>query len=296
MTLKMMDGGQKVESAGAATPSYIVTPNFIEQTKPRGGMERKHVFFMVGGVILAGLIITGILVGMHIFAEAQKDIVKFSMDFKSSADGQKLKQDVESDPNDNVVQYHVSKNGQDVHVVNDFNRDMQVVKVQTSTGTNCYVSALNRTTGYDPSQINGVDSLTGSDGLAAQTYLVSGSPVTDRSFLTKKALDMCSGVSVYWAYRSCANNKVDPSHMNTTNPSVRNRRELYYMGTYYGLPGLGGCCYAYWACQVELTETITGPYHECQFYVTTGTCCGVVAYPYCQNYYFGTWSTPGLIC
>jgi hypothetical protein len=297
MTLTMMNGGVKVESVVAETPSYVVTPRFVEETKPPGGsIQRKHVYMMVGAVILAGLIITGILVGMHIFAEAQKEIVKFSLDFKSSSDGGKMKQEVESDPNDNVVMYHVMKNGQDVYVVNDFNRDMQVVKVENSVGTNCYVSALNRTAALDPSHINGAESLTGSDGLATQTYLVSTSPVTDRSFLPKKALDMCSGVSVYWAYRSCASNPVDQSHLNTTSPTARNRRDIYYMGSYYGLPGLGGCCWAYFACQVQMTETITGIYHECQTYVWTNICCGAVAYPYCQNFYYGYWSTPGLVC
>lgn len=290
----MMDGGEKVGDVVA--PTYIVTPRFTEESKRRGSIQKKHVFMLVGGIILTGLVLTGILVGIHIFAEAQKDIVKFSLDFKSSSDGGNMKQDVESDPNDNVVMYHVTKNGQDVNVVNDFNRDMQIVKVQTSASTNCYVSALNRTAALDPSQINGVESLTGSDGLASQTFTVSNTPVTDRSFLTKKALNMCAGVSLYWAYRSCSNNRVDPSHLNVTDPSTRNRRSIYYMGTYNGLPGLGGCCHAYFACQVEMTETITGNYHECLTYLWTGICCGAVAYPYCQSYYYADWSTPGLIC
>lgn len=293
MTLTMMNGGEKVEIT--ESPTYVVTPKYTEE-KSRGGVQRKHVLMLIGATVLAGLIITGILVGMHIFAEAQKDIVKFSLDFKSSSNGENMKQEVESDPNDNVVMYHVMKNGQDVHVVNDFNRDMQVVKVETSSSTNCYVSALNRTAALDPSHINGEDSMTGSDKLAAQTYTVSGSPVADRSFLPKKAQDMCAGVSVYWAYRSCASSPVDPSHMNTTSPSARNRRDIYYMGTYYGLPGLGGCCYAYFACTVQMTETITGIYHECHTYLWTHSCCGAVAYPYCENWYYATWSTPGLVC
>jgi len=293
----MMTGGEKAESTPeTARSSYIVTPRFVEETKKSGRVTRMNVFMLVGAIILAGLVITGTLVGMHIFAEAQKEIVKFSLDFKSSSDGQNMKQDVVSDPNDNVVQYHVTKNGQDVYVVNDFNREMQIVKVESSSGTNCYVSALNTTAALDPSHINGADSLTGSDKLAAQTFLVSKSPVTDRSFLPKKALDMCSGISVYWAYRSCANSQIDPSQLNSTSPSTRNRRDVYYMGTYYGLPGLGGCCYAYFACQVQMTETISGIYHICDTYIWTGTCCGVVAYPYCQNYYYAQWSTPGLVC
>jgi len=204
------------------------------------------------------------------------------------------KQDVESDPNDNVVMFHVNKNGQDVYIVNDFNKDMQVVKIQTSADTNCYVSALNRSATYDSSQISGSDSLSGSGGKTEETYKVSNTPISDRTFLPKKAQDMCKGISVYWAYRSCGGQMIDPP-MNNTN-SDRQRRTIYYMQPYNGLPGLGGCCNAYWACKVQMTETIQGSYHYCQTYAWTNYCCGSVAYPYCQNVYHSYWYTPGLVC
>jgi hypothetical protein len=289
MTLNMMNAGEK--SVVADVPTYVVTS---QETKPRGEIQKKHVLITVGLVVVVGLIITGILVGMYIFSDAQKEIVKFSLDFKSSQDGQNTKQDVESDPNDNSVIFHINKNGQDVYIVNDFNRDMQIVKVQTSENTNCYISALNRSAAYDPSHITGSNSLTGSGGKTEQMYTVSNSPVSDRSFLPKKALDMCKGISVYWAYRSCAGLHIDPP---TNGTDVdRNRRTIYAMQPYHGLPGLGGCCYAYYACRVQMTETIQGYYHTCQTYVWTNYCCGSVAYPYCQNAYRAYWKTPGLVC
>ena len=48
-----------------------------------------------------------------------------------------------------------------------------------------------------------------------QTMLLSNTPVSDRSFLTKKAADMCAGVSVYWAYRHCPT-AMDSTKMNST--------------------------------------------------------------------------------
>jgi len=91
MTVKMTDGGEK--TAVVETPTYVVTPASGEQSTSKG-IQKKHVLIVVGLVVLSGLIIAGILVGMYIFAEAQKDIVKFSMTFKSSSDGQTVKQDV----------------------------------------------------------------------------------------------------------------------------------------------------------------------------------------------------------
>jgi len=281
------------KTVGVETP-YILTstPNEARSS----GVQRKHVLIAVSAVLVAGLIIAGILIGMHIFAQEQKDIVQFSLQFKGS-DNSQTNQTVISDPNDNVVIYHISKVGQDVDVVDDFNKDLQIVKVTRSDGTNCYVAPLNRTLAMDPSSITGPDSMTGAGGSAgSQTYLLSNTPIADRSFLTKKAADMCQGVSLYWAYRHCGQS-VDGQNMTSPADNSRQKRTVYYAGTYYGLPGLNGCCYSYWACKVTIYETVySNGVHYCQTYVTTGTCCGSVAYPYCQNWYYARQATPGLVC
>ena len=46
---------------------------------------------------------------------------QFQLQFKGS-DNQDTKQDVTSDPNENVVTYHVTKPGQDAYIVDDFNK------------------------------------------------------------------------------------------------------------------------------------------------------------------------------
>jgi len=286
MTLMMSEAGDKVAIVEA--PTYIVSPQSTEST--RKGVQKKYVLIGVGLVILAGLIIAGILIGMHIYAQAQKDIVKFSLEFKSGADGQNVKQDVVSDPNDNVVQYHVTKDGKDVYIVNDFNRDMQVVKMETAYGTNCFISALNRSAAVDPSNIDMLQTRS-NDKSSTEVFSVSTSPITDRSFLPKKAQAMCQGVSVYWAYRGCKDQKMDSLLLNNTNTNDRNRRTVYYAGTYYGLPCLNDCCWTLCACQVQITETATG----CQFYYWTG-CCGSVSQPYCNNAYMYKQATPGRTC
>jgi hypothetical protein len=283
------------KSAVMDTPTYIVSGEAGGKAAPsRGGIQKKHVLIGVSVVVVIGLIITGILVGMYIFSEAQKDIVKFSLKFKGS-DNEDVDQVVESDPNDNVVMYHLSKPGQEVYVVNDFNKDMQIVKMTNDEGTNCYVAPLNRSAAMDPSQITGPDSKNpnGEDESDPRAYTTSNTPVVDRSFLTKKAMDMCKGVSLYWAYRQCGQ-PIDAGQVNTTDVKDRSKRSIYYMGTYNGLPGLGGCCWAYHACQVRMYESIVGGRHYCNTYITRGTCCSVNRY--CWNYYYYRWRTPGLVC
>jgi len=280
----MSQGGEK------DVPSDIVTPNSAEQPSRRG-IQKKHVLAVVGSIVLVGLIIAGILIGMHIFAEQQKELVKFTLQFKSSTDGKDVKQDVVSDPNDNSVMYHIIKDGKDVYIVNDFNRDMQVVKMVNDYGTNCFISALNRSAAVDPSNINGLHTQS-YDKTNTEIFSVSDSPITDRSFLPKKALDMCSGVSVYWAYRGCKNQNTETQNLNGTSPTDRHRRAVYYAGTYQGMPCLNGCCWTVCACQVQVTETSTG----CQFYYWTGGCCNTVAQPYCSNAYAFKQATPGKVC
>jgi hypothetical protein len=295
MTITMFNAGEK---SSEETPTYIVTAD--SSMKPaQSGVQKKHVLIAVSSIVVVGLVIAGIMIGMHMFSEANKEIVKFSLQFKSS-DNENVDQDVVADPNANVVTYHVNKNGQDVNVVNDFNRDIQVVKIESSEGTNCYISALNRTQAMDPSQIIGAASLSGSKEANGQAFLVSNTPVSDISFLTKKAKDICKGVSTYWAYRSCGGQNVEGLNMTTSPSTDRTKRSMYVMSPLYGMYGLGGCCITIYACEVRMTETIQGKYHNCQTYFKTGTCCrsrgGKIASPYCNNVYYGRWKTPGLVC
>jgi len=270
-----------------------VTPNEMTTGSRLRSVQKKHVIIAVAVLVGIGLVVGAIIGGIYIFAEEQKALVQFTLQFKSASDNQLTNQSVVSDPNDNVVEYHVTKPGQDVYVINDFNKDLQIVRIQTSTETNCYVAPLNRTSAMDPSTIAGPSNENGA--ASDQTFTLSSTPVTDRSFLTKKAADRCQGVSLYWAYRGCGAQNINAGQ-NTTAGGDRGKRSIYLMSPVYGMYGLGGCCKAYWACKVQMVETIVGSTHYCNTYLTTGTCCGPIAYPYCNNWYYSYWQTPGLYC
>lgn len=292
-----MADGKEIPTS-VETPTYIVTTaSDKSESSKKGGITRKHVLLVVSGVLVVVLILVAILVGMYLFTQAQKEIVQFSMKFKGS-DDEDVNQDVESDPNDNVVMYHVNKPGQDAYVVNDFNKGMQIVKVSRDGMTNCYVTALNKSNSQDASYITGADSMTGKDGNREEVFRISDDPVIDRSFLSKKAEDMCKGVSVYWLTRQCA----QPLPANGTD-GARPKRAIYEMVRFNGLYGLGGCCRQHYACELLMLEMIQGNLHTCQTYFRTGTCCVAnalypvpVPAPYCNTYYSGKWATPGLLC
>lgn len=295
----MMNSKEMAAATTLEAPTYIVTSGSEgEKAAPKGGITKKHVLIAVSAVFVVAVILVAILVGMYMFSQSQKEIVKFALQFKGS-DDENVKQEVESDPNDNVVMYHVTKPGQDAYVVNDFNRGMQIVKMSTAAGVNCYVSALNRTSAMDTSRITGSDSSTDKGKNEESSFVISNEPVSDRSFLAKKAQDMCKSVSLYWVTKQC----ISGVAQNGTVSGDRTKRAIYNVGTYFGLRGLGGCCKAYYACELVMIEYIVGAQHLCSTYYRTGTCCtpnaqypAGVAYPYCLNVYQAPFKTPGLYC
>jgi hypothetical protein len=286
-------------------PTYIVSGEHTSESKPaRKGPQTKYIAMAVAAVLIVGLVILGIILGVYFFTQAQKEIVKFSFQFKGSHNND-INQDVESDANDNVVAYHVTQEGYDAWIVNDFNKGIQVIKIAVEdAGTNCFVTPLNVSEAMDPSKIKDASSMTGKGGKKGSPslpYQIEHTPVADRSFLTKKAVDLCSGVSLYWANKKCMDS--DNMVSNNDTSAIKHKRSIYYMGTKYGMGGLGGCCYAYWACYVQMTEYYDGVYYTCNTYYQTTWCCyqnayynPPIVYPQCATLYYAHWYTPGMVC
>lgn len=176
------------------------------EAPPRKRSVKKYVIASATIILVAAIILAAILIGMHFFTEAQKEIVRYSLKLDKNTN-----QDVTSDPNTMIVEYQMQNPGQNAWVVNDFSKDIQVVKIQTAFQTNCYVSALNRTRAQDPSKITGPDT-TEVNKAATLTYVTSGSPIIDTSFLAKAARDLCSGIKTYWLYPHCSDNSGSPSN------------------------------------------------------------------------------------
>jgi len=192
------------EEKATTEPTIIFSQNEVLSpvVPPKSRPYRKYVIAAVIGVVVAAIVLTAILVGMYLFTEGQKDILKFSY----TRDGN-VKEEVTSDPNTNIVQYHVTDPAYEMWVVNDFNRDIQVMKIKAESGTNCYVAPLNRTMATDPSKVSAPSNIKATLKTQNATYTVkysvSNSPIPDTSFLSKAAKDTCQGISAYWVYPSC---------------------------------------------------------------------------------------------
>jgi len=104
---------------------------------------------------------------------------------------------------------------------------------------------------------------------ATLTYVTSGSPISDTSFLAKAARDMCKGVSTYWLYPHCtdSSNKAPPNMPNTATmppnsfPTTARPKPVdnspWYIYWYYPYNAnisaycVTGCCKTVCACQID---------------------------------------------
>lgn len=204
------------EEKTTVVPTILIPQNEqLDSAKKRLPMKKIVIISLVTTFAIA-LILTAILVGMFLFTQAQLDIIKFSKQIEENGN-----QDVVSDPNTNIVQYHVGNSDQDAWIINDFNRDIQVMKIQTETFTNCYVTQLNRSSALTPSEISGPNDYNTNQSVTLK-YQYTNTPVTDVSFLSAPAKDLCKGVSVYWLYPLCERNADNQQGRQ----SQRNRRDI----------------------------------------------------------------------
>lgn len=171
----------------------------VTEAVPKPRNTKKYVIIGVSAILTVAIILAAILVGMYMFTQAEKDLIKFTMNVDKDTT-----QDVTSDPDNNVVEYHVQNSNYEMWVIDDYNRDIEVMKVKTDTATTCYAVPFNRTAAADPSQIKAPSNVVAQENATdSLSYIVSNTPVTDSSFLSQKAKDACNGISVYWMYPKC---------------------------------------------------------------------------------------------
>lgn len=183
------------------SPAFVISTSEgrLAGEAPKSRSYKKYAIIAVSGILAVAIILAAILVGMHLFTQAQKDIVKFSYN-----SGKNTKEEVTSDPNTNTVQYHVNGETYEAWVINDFNRDIQVMKVHSDMGTSCYLTALNRTTANDPATIKPPSAGNQrTNSTYSLKYLSANTPISDSTFLCRTARDVCSGVSTYWLFPVC---------------------------------------------------------------------------------------------
>jgi uncharacterized protein YxeA len=207
MTLKMSTDAEKQQTDSptisvvvAAAPS--AAPDSAKEVKGKTGRTRRLVIVGVIVVFLAALILTGSLVGYKISTDQTNNVIKHAFDLKT-AEHTDVKENVEAHLAENTTVYQTKAGDSVITIVSDFNKEMQVTKVQRSGDeTVCYISPLNVTESVLPQQlINFVKPDTVGE-MATSYFRVFPTAVADKSFLNSISQSHCANTPLYWITES----------------------------------------------------------------------------------------------
>jgi len=208
MRLTMQDGSKQAESGEVVMPTITIPAMTSTSAAEHKYLTKKRIISAIVVVSVAALVLTGILVGIWMFNQNNQMMLQYEISLLNE-NNDKGNQDVSTNLAENIVQYHVKTSTSEWWIVEDFNRDLKVTKVQENTGvTQCLVSALDPSTSPSPSSIvspasseqKAIDAVS-----ATEMMTIAANPVSDSSFLGKTASNLCSGLPVYWTYTSCFN-------------------------------------------------------------------------------------------
>jgi hypothetical protein len=259
MLVKMSDdkNSSKVEPTIIVTPAQVSGESNGNAVK-KGRLTKKHVLIAVICLLITGLLVTGALVGIKLYTDNSLDIVKYQMSFKDK-DNSNATQTVSVGDGDNTVIYHVTnKDGGDITVVNDFNRNIQVAKIESGQGASCYASVLNRSMAMEPNAIKTTAPSFANETAETVVYKPMADAITDIAFLGPRVNKMCSNVPTYWASPECN----DDTSTTSTTTSIGLSREKRQQ--------IKGCCnkQCHWEyyCKVQITTSyclVRGYYDRC---------------------------------
>lgn len=190
------------------------------------------------------MVITGIVLGVYFFLQSTTEIVKKTYEFKKE-DGESVKEDVSADVKENYVQYHLKDDDSEVWVIDDFNRELQLMKVTDDGGTSCFILPLNASDNAMPNAV--LNASSPRDGVESEkvNYQLSESAIKDKSILGAHGQKLCKNIDVHWMIPSCE----DASNPDETKTEVgRQKRRIcvryyYRYRCYYRLYCSWGRCY-----------------------------------------------------
>jgi hypothetical protein len=197
-----MSSVDKIPSNSQPTEVIDFSTLAVNVPQKSSKLTKKHLLIAVVIFLAVGLVVACVLVAIRLVTDSQKEIVKYSMTYKDSNE-KSINQTVSVA--DNSVIYHVVQDGVDAWIVQDFNKNIQVIKAKTGQGSVvCFVAPLNRTMAATPDSVPSAAPLT-NQTTKSQTvkYVVLMDPINDITFLGTRASDMCYNIPTYWQVKDC---------------------------------------------------------------------------------------------
>lgn len=253
----------------------IASPQTNDAPKWKKGLTKKHVLVAGIALLITALVVVGVVVGIHVYTSSQLKQLekKYSMTMKDKDDND-VKQDVSADVETNVVQYKVEKNGIKATILQDFDKGIEVTRVEEENGVMCYVAALNRSNSQEPSSIPSASPNPGDDTPSRQlVYKVDDKPLKDISYLGQRVVKLCENVPTHWMVPSC--DQGQPTLNATATPATNDReKRATVCATCGGYYCVCGCCWA--VCGRFATSTYSWYYsngvYYCRYYMYYVSC------------------------
>ncbi|KAI0222888.1 hypothetical protein LSAT2_025853 [Lamellibrachia satsuma] len=202
----------------------IATCEHVESARPSnesGTVKTKHVFVAVTCIVVVVVLVAGLIGAAYVFKSAAKDIAKFHLKAKDK-DGEPIDEDVETDTTNNVVTYHLMTPLGEHWVLNDFNKDITLHKINSNGNTACFVTPLNQSEA-DPETVRANMKDNGIRNTESAIFQVTEAAIKKPAFLGKTINNMCSGASIYWLSPKCGGNSTDLAERPGSEDDVKTR-------------------------------------------------------------------------
>jgi hypothetical protein len=247
-------------------PTFVITTPQTGDEPKKSRLTKKHIVIAAVTLVVAALVIVGVLVGIRLVtdAELQQLNLQYSMTMKDK-DNNDVQQNVSSSAN--IVQYDVQKDGLKATILHDFDKGIETSRVESDSGVACYLTALNRSNAQAPNSIPSTAPTPGADTPSRQlVYKVDTKPISDISFLGKRASTLCANTPTYWMVPSCDNGASDMG-TNATAPATGDRsKRATVCSTCGGYYCVCGCCWA--VCGRFASSSYTWYYSGGVYYCT----------------------------
>jgi hypothetical protein len=281
-----------------AQPTFVIAAPQDEQPKKTSRLTKKHILIAVVSLVIAAIVLIAVLVGIRLYTDHELESLKlqYSMTMKNK-DNEDVRQNVSADANANIVQYDIQKDGVKATILHDFDKGIQISRVETESGVTCFLAALNRSNAQEPSKIPSTAPTPGDNTPSTQlVYTVDNKPISDLSFLGKRASTLCANVPTHWMVPSCTGDKIGLTNSTATTPATHDiKKRSTFCGTCGGYQCVCGCCYRFcgsfysWYYIYYYTWTWYGGYYTCLYYVDYVSCKTYLGYNNCYygaNYYY----------
>lgn len=115
------------------------------------------------------------------------------------------------DSQESLMQYVLSRNGEQISVILDLNRNLEIMKISMDSGDACFVSPIlaldPKFTAVDNETNNGTTDNNSKNNSNNESAVVnfkkSSYPIRDISILGPKGVALCKNTEVYWSIPKC---------------------------------------------------------------------------------------------